>query len=107
MRASALTLFAVGATLATAQQQMGNIPTCATGCISSSLPAQCNLNPQCICADTSFITTISCCVSKACDIAGQQAALAYAKQICAPVGVTNLVSFMTLLSQCSRVSSDS
>lgn len=61
-------------------------------CISQALPASCNLNPQCICSDAAFISTISCCVSTACDTSGQQAALSYAKQICAPVGVTNLVS---------------
>lgn len=63
----------------------------ATSCITQALPASCNLSPSCICADTSFISTISCCVSTACDTAGQQAALAYAQSICSPVGVTNLV----------------
>lgn len=66
----------------------------AMSCISQALPASCNLNPACICGDASFISTISCCVSTACDTSGQQAALGYAKQICAPVGVTNLVSFV-------------
>jgi len=66
----------------------------AMSCISQALPASCNLNPQCICSDAAFISTISCCVSTACDVSGQQAALGYAKQICAPVGVTNLVSFV-------------
>jgi len=66
----------------------------AMSCISQALPASCNLNPQCICSDAAFISTISCCVSTACDLSGQQAALGYAKQICAPVGVTNLVSFV-------------
>jgi NADH:ubiquinone oxidoreductase subunit E len=51
------------------------------------------MDPKCICGDASFISTISCCVSTACDTTGQQAALNYAKQICAPAGVTNLVSF--------------
>jgi len=87
MRATTFTLIAA-ATLATAQ--LGSIPSCAMSCISTALPASCNLNPQCICSDASFISTISCCVSTACDTSGQQAALAYAKQICAPVGVTNL-----------------
>ncbi|KAI4747031.1 hypothetical protein E4T50_02677 [Aureobasidium sp. EXF-12298] len=87
MRATVLTLIAA-ATLATAQS--GSIPTCAQTCISQALPGNCNLDPKCICADASFISTISCCVSTACDVTGQQAALSYAKQICAPVGVTNL-----------------
>ncbi|KAI4740057.1 hypothetical protein E4T44_15197, partial [Aureobasidium sp. EXF-8845] len=87
MRATTFALIAA-ATLATAQ--LGSIPSCAMSCISTALPANCNLNPQCICSDASFISTISCCVSTACDTAGQQAALGYAKQICAPVGVTNL-----------------
>ncbi|CAD0092187.1 unnamed protein product [Aureobasidium vineae] len=87
MRATVLSLIAV-ATLATAQS--GSIPSCATSCITQALPADCKLDPKCICADASFISTISCCVSTACDLSGQQAALAYAKQICAPVGVTNL-----------------
>ncbi|OBW66190.1 MAG: Cysteine proteinase [Aureobasidium pullulans] len=87
MRTTALAVIAA-ATLATAQ--LGSIPSCAMSCISQALPASCNLNPQCICADASFISTISCCVSTACDTAGQQAALGYAQQICAPVGVTNL-----------------
>ncbi|KAI5211569.1 hypothetical protein E4T42_06007 [Aureobasidium subglaciale] len=87
MRTAAFTLVAA-ATLATAQ--LGSIPSCATSCISQALPASCNLDPKCICSDASFISTISCCVSTACDTSGQSAALAYASQICAPVGVTNL-----------------
>ncbi|KAI4741372.1 hypothetical protein E4T50_08170 [Aureobasidium sp. EXF-12298] len=87
MRATTFTLIAA-ATLAAAQT--GSIPSCAMSCISQALPASCNLNPACICGDASFISTISCCVSTACDTSGQQAALGYAKQICAPVGVTNL-----------------
>ncbi|KAG9692064.1 hypothetical protein KCU95_g7679, partial [Aureobasidium melanogenum] len=87
MRATVLT-FLAAATLATAQSS--SIPSCANACISQALPANCNLDPKCICADANFISTISCCVSTACDVSGQQAALGYAKQICAPVGVTNL-----------------
>ncbi|KAK6004691.1 hypothetical protein QM012_008553 [Aureobasidium pullulans] len=87
MRATVLTLVAA-ATLATAQS--GSIPSCAQACIAQSLPGSCKLDPKCICADASFISTISCCVSTACDVTGQQAALGYAQQICAPVGVTNL-----------------
>ncbi|KAI5196801.1 hypothetical protein E4T39_07620 [Aureobasidium subglaciale] len=100
MRTAVFTLVAA-ATLATAQ--LGNIPSShstaevntkteigAMSCVSQALPASCNLDPKCICADASFISTISCCVSTACDAAGQLAALTYAGQICAPAGVTNL-----------------
>ncbi|KAI4722988.1 hypothetical protein E4T48_00786 [Aureobasidium sp. EXF-10727] len=86
MRATVLT-FIAAATLVTAQSA---VPSCAVSCVTQALPADCKLDPKCICADTSFISGISCCVSTACDLSGQQAALAYAKQICAPVGVTNL-----------------
>ncbi|KAH0360362.1 hypothetical protein KCU65_g9441, partial [Aureobasidium melanogenum] len=102
MRATVLTLLAA-ATLATAQS--GSIPSCAQTCISQALPASCNLDPKCICSDASFISTISCCVSTACDVTGQQAALAYAKQICAPVGVTNLPTAASCAGSASASSS--
>ncbi|KAH0288784.1 hypothetical protein M436DRAFT_71311 [Aureobasidium namibiae CBS 147.97] len=87
MRATTFTLIAA-ATLAAAQT--GAVPDCAKSCVLQALPASCKFNPECICSDTAFISTISCCVLTACDTSGQQAALAYAKQVCAPVGVTNL-----------------
>ncbi|KAG9565080.1 hypothetical protein KCU61_g867, partial [Aureobasidium melanogenum] len=102
MRASVLTLIAA-ATLATAQS--GSIPACAQTCISQALPGNCNLDPKCICSDSSFISTISCCVSTACDVTGQQAALSYAKQICAPVGVTNLPTAASCAGSASASSS--
>ncbi|RMZ80441.1 hypothetical protein DV737_g3002, partial [Chaetothyriales sp. CBS 132003] len=67
-----------------------SIPTCATTCVTDDLPSSCNLNPKCICTYPGFIDTISCCIYKACDTSDQQAALAYAKSICVPAGVTNL-----------------
>ncbi|KAG9662126.1 hypothetical protein KCU64_g2138, partial [Aureobasidium melanogenum] len=102
MRATVLTLIAA-ATLATAQS--GSIPACAQTCISQALPGNCNLDPKCICSDSSFISTISCCVSTACDVTGQQAALSYAKQICAPVGVTNLPTAASCAGSASASSS--
>ncbi|KAG9675036.1 hypothetical protein KCU99_g3296, partial [Aureobasidium melanogenum] len=102
MRATVLTLIAA-ATLATAQS--GSIPTCAQACISQALPSNCNTDPKCICSDASFISTISCCVSTACDVTGQQAALSYAKQICAPVGVTNLPTAASCAGSASASSS--
>jgi cobalamin biosynthesis Mg chelatase CobN len=47
-----------------------------------------NLDIQCICSSSSFLSSIACCLSSACDAADQQAAVAYAKQICTTAGVT-------------------
>jgi cobalamin biosynthesis Mg chelatase CobN len=47
-----------------------------------------NLDIQCICSSASFLSSIACCLASACDAADQQAAVAYAKQICTTAGVT-------------------
>jgi hypothetical protein len=44
-----------------------------------------------ICESSGFISGIACCVGGVCDKNDQDAALTYAKNICSPVGVTNLV----------------
>ena len=76
-----------------------NIPG-AQACIT--LPQQCNGSPDCmtlprrdqwltntgICKDQQWISDISCCISKACSTSDQQAALAFAQNICTPVGAT-------------------
>ncbi|OQV05448.1 CFEM domain-containing protein isoform 2 [Cladophialophora immunda] len=72
-------------------QQAPTLPSCATSCVSSLLPASCNGNPTCICNTASFLDGIACCVFQACDPADQTAALAYAHSICDPVGASSLL----------------
>ncbi|KEF63063.1 uncharacterized protein A1O9_01039 [Exophiala aquamarina CBS 119918] len=72
-------------------QTAPTLPSCATDCITNSLPANCNADPSCICNTPSFIEGIACCVFTACDTADQQAALAYAHGVCDPVGASSLL----------------
>ncbi|KAH0842531.1 hypothetical protein AYO21_06666 [Fonsecaea monophora] len=72
-------------------QQAPTLPSCATDCVSSLLPASCNGNPTCICNTASFLNGIACCVFEACDPTDQTAALAYAHSICDPVGASSLL----------------
>jgi cobalamin biosynthesis Mg chelatase CobN len=69
-----------------------------------------NLDIQCICSNSSFLSSIACCLASACDAADQQAAVAYAKQICTTAGVTvpnavSCVSSSTTATATSAVSS--
>ncbi|MDI1491183.1 MAG: hypothetical protein OHK93_002390 [Ramalina farinacea] len=54
---------------------------------ANSLPTNCNLDVKCICADSSFISSISCCVAKACTDADVQKTLQAASQLCDTVNV--------------------
>ena len=54
---------------------------------ATTLPANCNLDPKCICADSSFIVSISCCVGKACSQSEVQKTLQVAQQLCSTVKV--------------------
>ncbi|EXJ96117.1 hypothetical protein A1O1_01243, partial [Capronia coronata CBS 617.96] len=86
-----LRVLAVSAVLAgiSSAQSLAGLPSCATTCVTDSLPASCNLDPSCICASDSFINGIACCVFNACDTSDQQAALTYAHGICDPVGASS------------------
>ncbi|RMZ90142.1 hypothetical protein DV736_g2649, partial [Chaetothyriales sp. CBS 134916] len=88
-----LVLLALAA--AVSAQSLSGLPSCATTCVTSDLPSKCNGDPKCICSSPGFITAISCCIYKSCDTTDQQAALAYAKSICTPAGVTNLPTAAT------------
>merc|ERR1712072_118540 len=90
MRSAIIALSAILAGIVSAQTSP-TIPTCANTCITDALPSSCNLDPSCICHTPSFITSISCCISQSCDVADQQAALAYAHSICDPVGASSLL----------------
>ncbi|ETI26911.1 hypothetical protein G647_10010, partial [Cladophialophora carrionii CBS 160.54] len=74
-----------------AAQTAGTLPSCANDCVTSLLPASCNLDPDCICHAESFLDNIGCCVFQACDTADQEAALAYAHSICDPVSASSLL----------------
>ncbi|KAL7786222.1 hypothetical protein V8C37DRAFT_392934 [Trichoderma ceciliae] len=89
MKSSVLSLVFVAA-LAAAQD---GIPSCATGCITkfttgTSIAGCQQLDVGCICKNADFINDIACCLSSACDKAGQDQAVDYAKQICSSSGVS-------------------
>jgi len=73
-------------------QGLGGVPSCAVPCVlqytSGSSIAGCNnLDASCICANQSFISNIACCLVSVCSEADQQAATAYADQLCKANGV--------------------
>ncbi|KAJ5157519.1 Cell wall protein TIR3 [Penicillium canariense] len=84
-----------------AAQGLGDLPTCAQSCATSSIPANCGLDIQCICADQSFLSDIACCVADKCSQADQETTLKVAKGICASGGVTNLPSTISCPSTAS------
>jgi hypothetical protein len=51
-----------------------------------------NLDAACICANTSFLAGIACCLSTACSAADQTVAVQFAQNLCKANGVTNLPS---------------
>ena len=68
--ASMKSSFALFAFVAAAVAQIPGLPSCANSCIN--LPSQCQITDyKCICTDGSFITNISCCVSKNCGASDQ------------------------------------
>ncbi|ETN38621.1 uncharacterized protein HMPREF1541_06658 [Cyphellophora europaea CBS 101466] len=74
-----------------AAQSLAGLPACAIDCVRQGLPSNCNLDPKCICSSSSFIDAISCCVAGACSVNDQNATLTYARTICEPAGVSDLV----------------
>lgn len=54
----------------------------------SSLPAQCAMDPACICKDSTFISRVSCCVKSACKPAEEESTFRYASQLCGYFNVT-------------------
>ncbi|KAL9125823.1 MAG: hypothetical protein Q9217_005031 [Psora testacea] len=71
---------------AQAGSSFGSLPKCAKPC-AANLPTNCNLDVRCICADSSFISGISCCVAKACSPSDVQKTLEVATQLCDTVNV--------------------
>jgi hypothetical protein len=63
--------------------------TCAAGFTTPGLVAGCPLaNVACICSNSTFISSISCCLAANCDQADQQQAINFADQLCSDNGVT-------------------
>ncbi|KFY13294.1 hypothetical protein V492_03370 [Pseudogymnoascus sp. VKM F-4246] len=85
MRISAVVALAA---LTSVSSAAGGVPDCAHPCVdqftSGSNIAGCNsLNTHCICSNKDFLSNIACCLIDKCDEAGKNAAISYAKTICA------------------------
>ncbi|KFZ16413.1 hypothetical protein V502_05105 [Pseudogymnoascus sp. VKM F-4520 (FW-2644)] len=85
MRVSAVIAFGA---LISVSSAAGGVPDCAHPCVeeftSGSNIAGCNnLNTHCICSNQDFLSNIACCLIDKCDEAGRNAAITYAKGICA------------------------
>ncbi|OJD20119.1 hypothetical protein ACJ73_08550, partial [Blastomyces percursus] len=86
----AITAAVASSLLALVAAQAGNLPKCAQECAGPAIPANCGLNPECICKAKSFIEAITCCVATKCTKDEQEKAIKIAKVTCAAVGVTDL-----------------
>ncbi|KFZ13360.1 hypothetical protein V501_03746 [Pseudogymnoascus sp. VKM F-4519 (FW-2642)] len=85
MRATAVIALAA---LISVTAAAGGVPDCAKPCVTqftsgSSIAGCNNLNTNCICSNKDFLSNIACCLIDKCDEAGRNAAIAYAKSICA------------------------
>ncbi|KAI9171482.1 GPI anchored CFEM domain protein C [Paramyrothecium foliicola] len=73
--------------------QADGIPACARECVTSYTSgdriAGCtSFDVKCICSNNDdFLSGIACCLEDACDQAGKDAAVTYAKEICSGSGV--------------------
>lgn len=63
----AYTLTAIALLSSLAAAQIPGLPSCAAGCVGDSFGSCGALDVQCICKNTELISTLSCCVSKACN----------------------------------------
>ncbi|KAH8422909.1 CFEM domain-containing protein [Aspergillus melleus] len=83
---------ALAACLSTAAAQgLDSLPSCAKDCATDAIPDHCGtIDVGCICSDKSFITSISCCVSKKCSEDDQKTVIQFANQICSGAGVKDL-----------------
>ncbi|KAL6715363.1 hypothetical protein ACLMJK_007629 [Lecanora helva] len=83
-----LNILALGALTTTSVSAVAlfDVPACARSC-ALALPASCNNNPACICGDKAWLSTVSCCVEKACTPAGFKTTFQFAQEVCGYVGV--------------------
>ncbi|KAF8153308.1 hypothetical protein B0H34DRAFT_723056 [Crassisporium funariophilum] len=67
-----------------------NVPTCATACLTSADLGGCQQSDtKCLCSNKAFVSSTTTCITTACtNAADLQAALGFAQQLCAAVGVT-------------------
>ncbi|OAT05372.1 hypothetical protein BDBG_01783 [Blastomyces gilchristii SLH14081] len=86
----AITAAVASSLLALVAAQAGDLPKCAQECAGPAIPADCGIDPECICKAKSFIDAITCCVATKCDKDEQEKAISIAKITCAAVGVTDL-----------------
>ncbi|KAH8676348.1 hypothetical protein BX600DRAFT_432861 [Xylariales sp. PMI_506] len=73
--------------------QLGDLPTCAKSCLTEftsgdNIGGCAAINAKCICAQSTFIDGIACCLAGACDSADQSSAVTYAVSFCAIQGVS-------------------
>ncbi|KAF8863363.1 hypothetical protein BDZ45DRAFT_119052 [Acephala macrosclerotiorum] len=95
-----------------AAQTFNGLPSCATTCLtafeSGSSIAGCNsIDIACICSNTSFLSSIACCLAAQCSLADQQAATTYALNLCKANAVTNLPTAVSCTSTATSGSTGS
>ncbi|GAO50396.1 hypothetical protein G7K_4522-t1 [Saitoella complicata NRRL Y-17804] len=87
-------------------QSTDSIPACAVSCLTSlATSSGCSLTDfNCLCSSTSFVDSLTTCVTGACSATDQQTTFAYAENLCSSVGVT-LPSLSALQASASAASS--
>jgi len=107
MRTTATLLAGIAGFASVAYAQNG-VPTCGQPCITpyvsgSSIAGCAQLDVACICANSQFLSGISCCLEASCDPADQQQAVDFALNLCSVNGVTNLPTAVSSLCTSSVV----
>ena len=74
---SSAVLFAGLAAVASAQVSLSDLPQCAQGCVGSSInvPGCSGLDIKCICSNSGYLQSLSCCIAKGCSTSDQTSTL--------------------------------
>ncbi|KAI1436609.1 hypothetical protein GGR50DRAFT_197611 [Xylaria sp. CBS 124048] len=81
-------------------QELGALPDCAKNCLAEFTTGNqigdcARLDAKCICASSTFISGIACCLAGVCDASDQQQATNFALSFCSTQGVTDLPHSVT------------
>ncbi|KAI1826498.1 hypothetical protein F4861DRAFT_497461 [Xylaria intraflava] len=97
----AIAILAIASTIVA--QDLSGLPDCAKNCLAEFTTGNqigncARLDAKCICASSSFISGIACCLAGVCDTSDQQQAINFAHNFCSTQGVTNLPQSVTCTS---------
>ncbi|KAI9670357.1 MAG: hypothetical protein M1817_004400 [Caeruleum heppii] len=89
MKVSTTLVLSAFSAVALAQVNLGDLPSCARGCIGTSVNVPgCNgLDIRCICSNQSFLGDIACCLQRECNQSDQENAVRFASSLCSSAGV--------------------